>query len=143
LRSRLWDIDAIINKTLVYTALTATLALLYFGSVLALQQAFRSLTGDVSPIAIVISTLTIAALFAPLRKRIQDFIDRRFYRQKYSAALTLENFSAAARDEVELGKLTDELLAVAGQAMQPRSIFLWLKPARVNKPQGQEDRQKV
>lgn len=137
-RSRLWAIDAIINKTLVYAALTATLALFYFGSVLALQQVFRSLTGDVSPIAIVISTLTIAALFAPLRKRMQYFIDRRFYRQKYSASLTLENFSAAARNEVELGKLTDQLLKVAGEAIQPQSISLWLQPSAGNKPQGRE-----
>jgi hypothetical protein len=133
LQYRLWDIDIIIRRTLIYSVLTVILALFYFACILALQQAFRSLTGNTSSIAIVISTLAIAALFSPLRKRLQNFIDRRFYRRKYDAARTLETFSAAARDEVELGKLTDQLLSAAGEAMQPVSIFLWVKPTRLNK----------
>jgi hypothetical protein len=142
LRSRLWDIDTIINKALVYTALTVTLALLYFGSVLTLQQLFRFVTRNTSPIAIVISTLSIAALFAPLRKRLQGFIDRRFYRSKYNADRTMESFSAAARNEVELNKLTNQLLQVAQEAMQPQSIFFWLNPSADGKRQGTDNNRK-
>jgi hypothetical protein len=127
LRGRLWEIDTIINKTLVYTTLTATLGLCYFFSVLLLQQAFRSLAGSASPIAIVISTLAIAALFAPLRKRLQNFIDRRFYRHKYDAARTLETFSAAARDEVELAQLTRRLVYVVEQTVHPDGVWMWLR----------------
>jgi hypothetical protein len=140
LRSHLWDIDILIRRTLIYAVITASLALCYFGSVLALQQVFRSVTGETSPIAIVLSTLVIAALFTPLRRGLQNFIDRRFYRRKYDADQALEAFRVAARNEVELGKLTDELLVAAGEAMQPRSIFLWLKPTKVRKPNGNDTR---
>jgi hypothetical protein len=138
LKYRLYDIDIIIRRTLVYTVLSVMLAVIYFGSVLALQQVFRSVTGETSPIAIVLSTLVIAALFAPLRRGLQNFVDRRFYRRTYDAARTLESFSAAARNEVELSKLTDQLLKVAGEAIQPQSISLWLQPSAGHKPHGSE-----
>jgi len=127
LRYRLWDVDALINKTLVYGTLTATLALLYIGLVFALQFLLRGLINQDSTIAIVASTLVIAALFQPLRHRLQKVIDRRFYRRKYDATKTLTAFSATLRNEVDLSQLSEQLVAVVHETLQPTHVSLWLR----------------
>jgi hypothetical protein len=129
-RYRLYDIDILINRTLVYGALSATLALIYFGGVATTQAIFRALTGqqEQPQLAIVISTLLIAALFNPLRRRIQRFIDRRFYRRKYDARKTLEAFSAKLRDETDLDALRNDLVGVVRETMEPAHVSLWLLP---------------
>jgi hypothetical protein len=130
LRYRLYDIDIVINRTLVYGALTVLLAVVYFGGVTATEAIFRALTGQVEQpqLAVVVSTLVIAALFNPLRRRIQSFIDRRFYRSKYDARKTLEAFSAKLRDETDLDALSDDLVGVVRETMQPSHVSLWLRP---------------
>jgi hypothetical protein len=128
LRYRLYDIDLVINRTLVYGPLTAMLVLFYLGGVVSMQYAFRALTGQESQIAIVASTLAIATLFNPLRRRVQAFVDRRFYRSKYDAAKTLEAFSAKLRQETDLDALSDEVMRVVSDTMQPAHVSLWLRP---------------
>lgn len=128
LRYRLWDIDIVISRTLIYSTLTVLLALLYLISVIGLQQIFRSLTGQEYDLAVILSTLVIAALFNPLRRRIQDNIDRRFNRHKYNAQQVLARFSATVRERIELDQLTSELLNVVNETMQPTSTRVWLKP---------------
>jgi hypothetical protein len=127
-RYRLYEIDVVINRTLVYGPLTALLVLFYLAGVVSLQYVFRALTGQESQIAIVASTLLIAALFTPLRRRIQSFIDRSFYRRKYDARKTLEAFSAKLRDKTDLGALNNELVGVVRETMQPAHVSLWLRP---------------
>jgi hypothetical protein len=128
LRYRLYDIDILINRTLVYGSLTAMLVALYFGGIVVLQRVFVILTGQRSTIAVVVSTLLIAALFNPLRRRIQSFIDRRFYRRKYDARKTLEAFSVKLRDETDLEALNNDLLGVVRETMAPAHVPLWLRP---------------
>jgi hypothetical protein len=127
LRYRLYDIDLIINRTLVYSVLTAALALVYVGSIVLLQGLFRALTGETSQLAVVASTLAIAALFVPLRRRVQAFIDRRFYRRKYDVAKTLETFNAKLRDDMDLDSVADDLVEVVKETMQPTHVSLWLR----------------
>jgi len=130
LRYRLYDIDIIINRTLVYGSLTVMLATAYFGCVTATQAIFQTLTGQerLPQVAIVVSTLVIAALFNPLRRSIQSFIDSRFYRRKYDARKTLQGFSAKLRDETDLDALSDDLVGVVRETMQPAHVSLWLHP---------------
>jgi hypothetical protein len=136
LRHRLYDIDIIIRRTLIYGILTALLALTYFGGIVLLQNIFGQMVGDTkSPMITVISTLAIVALFNPLRTRIQTFIDRRFYRRKYDAEQILARFSAAARDEVDLERLTSALLATVEETMQPDHVNLWLRKTHEGKSQ--------
>ncbi len=136
LRYHLYNIDFIINRTLVYGSLTAVLAVLYFGSIVVLQLLFRALTGEGSQLVVVASTLAIAALFNPLRNRIQGFIDRRFYRRKYDAAKTLAALSVKLRDETHLDALRDDLVGVVRETMQPAHVSLWLRPNPA--PKGDE-----
>jgi hypothetical protein len=135
LRHRLYDIDVLINLTLVYGPLTAVLVAAYFGGVVGLQYVFRTLTGGESQLAMVASTLAIAALFNPLRRRIQSFIDRRFYRRKYDSRKTLEEFSVKLRDETDLVALNENLVGVVRETMQPTHVSLWLRPETA--PKGQ------
>jgi len=128
LRYRLYDIDIIINRTLVYGSLTLMLLLVYVGCVVGLQYILRTFTGEESQLAIVASTLMVAALFNPFRRRVQAFIDRRFYRRKYDATKTLEDFSTKLRDETDLDSLNAELVTVVRETMQPEHVSLWLRP---------------
>jgi hypothetical protein len=133
LRYRLWDIDVIIRRTLLYTALSLCLAAVYFASVLVLQNGLRLLTGQTqSPLITVLSTLAIAVAFTPLRRRLQITLDRRFYRQRYDAAHILQNFSASVTTDAhaDLDVLADRLVAVVGEVMQPAHVSLWLGPDR-------------
>ncbi|GAB4577600.1 MAG: hypothetical protein Fur0022_03310 [Anaerolineales bacterium] len=127
LQHRLWDIDVILRRTLQYSILTGLLALIYFGLVVIFQSLFSTISNQQSPIFIVLSTLTIAALFNPLRHRVQEFIDRRFYRKKYNAEQALARFAEVARDEVDMDKLTAALIGVVDETVQPERITLWLR----------------
>jgi hypothetical protein len=138
LRYRLYEIDILINRTLVYGSLTVTLVALYFGGIVVLQRVFVALTGQQSTLAVVASTLLIAALFTPLRRRIQSFIDLRFYRSKYDARKTLEAFSTHLRNETDLEALSGDLVGVVRETMQPAHVSLWLRPDTLQKG-GQAD----
>ena len=127
LRYKLWDIGVVANRALVYGALTVALAAIYFGSIVLLQLAFRAVTDQGTPVVVVASTLAIATMFQPLRRRLQGFIDRRFYRSKYDAAQTLEAFSVMLRDEVDLERLSEALVGVVEETMQPTHVSLWLR----------------
>jgi hypothetical protein len=132
LKDRLYDIDLIINRTLVYGSLTVLLATTYFGGIVVLQRLFIALTGQKSTLAVVASTLLIAALFSPLRRFVQAFIDRRFYRRKYDARRTLEEFGARLRDETDLDALGDNMVDVVKETMQPAHVSLWLRPHAIS-----------
>jgi hypothetical protein len=136
LRYRLYDIDRIINRTLVYGSLTVTPVALYFGGIVVLQRIFVTLTGQQSTLAVVASTLLIAALFTPLRRRIQGFIDRSFYRRKYDARKTLEAFSTKLKNETDLESLNNDLVGVVRETMQPSHVSLWLRPETA--PKGEQ-----
>ena len=145
LRYRLYEIDLIINRTLVYGLLTAILVIFYLGSVTALQSLFSLLTGQGNTLAIVASTLAIAALFNPLRRRFQAFIDRRFYRRKYDARKILEAFGSRLRDQTDLEKLCEDLAEVVDETMQPAHVSVILRsevPSSSTREQGQQDQQK-
>jgi hypothetical protein len=129
LRYHLYDIDLLVNRTLVYGSLTALLAATYLGGVVLMQGTFRVLTGQESQLAIVASTLLIAALFVPLRRRVQFFIDRRFYRRRYDAVRTLQDFSSRLRERTDLDNLNTALLLVVRETVQPSHVSLWLRPA--------------
>jgi hypothetical protein len=132
LRYRLYDIDVVINRTIVYGSLTVMLVALYFGGIVVLQRVFVALTGQQSTLAVVASTLAIAALFNPLRRWVQAFVDRRFYRRKYDAAKTLAAFNSRLREETDLDSLRDEVLEVVRETMQPEHASLWLRPHVAN-----------
>jgi hypothetical protein len=127
-RYRLYEIDLLINRTLVYGSLTATLVALYFVVIVLLQSVFVVMIGEKSTLAVVGSTLVIAALFNPFRRRIQSVVDRRFYRRKYDARRTLESFSTQLRNETDLKALSDDLVGVVRETMQPAHVSLWLRP---------------
>jgi hypothetical protein len=145
LRYRLWDIDVLINRTLVYGSLSTLLALIYFGCVFGLQSLFHALTAQVSssPLIIVVSTLAVAALFQPLRHRLQQAIDRRFYRQKYDAAKMLSSFATTLRGELDLAELREHLVAVVQETMQPSHITLWLSQPKLNAKHHMEEGHKT
>jgi hypothetical protein len=136
LKYRLYEIDLIINRTLVYGSLTVMLVALYFGGIVVLQRIFVTLTGQQSTLAVVASTLLIAALFTPLRRRIQGFIDRRFYRRKYDARKTLEAFSTKLKNETDLESLNNDLVDVVRETMQPAHVSLWLRPDTAARGKG-------
>jgi hypothetical protein len=136
MRYRLYEIDLLINRTLVYGTLTAMLVALYFGGIVLLQGVFVALTSEKSTLAVVASTLLIAALFTPLRHRIQSFIDKRFYRSKYDGRRTLEAFSATLRDETDLEALNNDLVSVVRETMQPAHVSLWLRSGTVSAGSG-------
>ncbi len=137
-RHRLWDIDILIRRTLIYSIITAMLAVFYFAAVIVLQQIFRALTGTGDDWAMIVSTLTIAALFNPVRHRVQNIIDQRFYRSKYDAQKILAEFAATVRDETDLEKLAERLLQVVDETMQPTHVSLWLKSTDDRRPTTEE-----
>ena len=143
MRFRLWDIDLLINRTLVYGALTGILALVYVGLVIALSAALRGIISQSSGAAIVLSTLTIAGLCQPLRSRLQQGIDRRFFRRKYHAARTLAAWSRTLRHEVELDQVKEALLAVVQETMQPAHLSLWLHPTAPDRHREQREQKQA
>jgi len=134
LRYRLYDIDVLINRTLVYGSLTAMLVAVYIGGVVGLQAVLRVISGQESTLAVVVSTLAIAALFNPLRRRVQAFVDRRFYRKKYDARKTLEAFSGRLRDETDLHTLRKDLMDVVKETMEPAHVSLWVRHGPHDEP---------
>jgi hypothetical protein len=127
LRHRLYDVDVVIRRTLIYSTLTVLLAMVYFGGVALMQGGFVAITGQESPLAVVASTLAIAALFRPVRRRVQDVVDRRFFRRKYDAEKTVDAFARTVRDEVDMDRLRGELVRVVEETMQPDHVSLWLR----------------